>query len=345
VIAVVAVLCLLDGCASAPPRTDAEPTFFPPPPAEPRLQLLASYSGSNDVEEVSGFRKFVAGEEVERRIGRAHGVAWHDGRIYVCDPGLPHVVVIDLAKKEMRLLDPERPAMFKKPLEIAIAPDGWKYITDTAHRKVIVYDSEDRYRKAFGDPDSWRPVGIAADADRLYVSDAANHAVVVLERASGTELMRFGEKGSGEGDFFYPTSLALGPEGDLYVSDSFNFRIQRLESDGAFVRSVGSVGRKLGNFARPKGVAVDREGRIYALDGAFDNCQIFDPEGKLLLFFGGAGGGPGSMNLPAVVSVEYDAVEAFRDRVAPGYDIDYVVFVSSQAGPFKVNVYGLLRKR
>ena len=198
------------------------------------------------------------------------------------------------------------------------------------------------YRKALG------TLGLSAQSGifrRCFVSDAANHAVVVLDRASGAELLRFGEKGSGEGDFFYPTSLALGPEGDLYVSDSFNFRVQRLEPDGSFVRSVGSVGRKLGQFARPKGVAVDREGRIFALDGAFDNCQIFDPEGKLLLFFGGAGGSPGSMNLPAVVKVEYDAVEAFRDRVAPGRDIEYVVLVTSQAGPFKVNVYGLLRER
>jgi hypothetical protein len=104
------------------------------------------------------------------------------------------------------------------------------------------------------------------------------------------------------------------------------------------------VGRNLGNLARPKGVAVDRESRVFVLDGAFENCQIFDEEGALLLFFGGPGDQPGATNMPACVRVDYDAVDAFRDRVKEGYDLEFILFVTSQLGPYRVSVYGLLRK-
>lgn len=330
------------GCAGAPKEEPTPAIFYPPPPAEPRLQLLATFSASDDLKQVSGFRRFVVGEDDRIAVQRAHGVAWHAGRLYVCDPGGSHVFVFDVAASDVRLLDAANRGMFRKPIEIAVAPDGWKYVTDTGHRRVIVYDDQDRYQRAYGEPDRWRPVGIAATTDLLYVTDLANHCLVVLDRRTGSEVCRIGAKGREEGKFYNPLSVAIGPGGDLYVSDSFNFRIQRLRPDGTFVRSYGSIGRSPGQFARPRGVAVDAEGRIYAVDAAFENVQIFDNEGRLLLFFGGPGAQRGALNLPASVRIAYDAVAAFQDKVAPGRSIDYVFFVTSQTGPNKVNVYGLL---
>jgi sugar lactone lactonase YvrE len=342
----VAIAALLVGCASSGvAKPHAVEVFYPPPPAEPRLQLLARFSDSSDIHQDSSFKRFIAGDEPKRSIERAQGMAWHAGSLYVCDPGVAHVVVCDLVKRELRALDPGRRRVFRKPLDIAIAPDGWKYITDTVQRRVVVYDREDRYQGTFGDPAAWRPVGIATTPDRLYVTDVANHVLVELDRKTGRELARIGRGGNGKGEFHYPVAVAVGPQGDLYVADSFNFRVQRLRPDGTFVSSIGKAGRQLGDFARPRGVAVDREGRIYALDGAFENCQIFNAEGKLLMFFGGPGSQPGAINLPGAVRVSYAAADAFRERVAAGFDIEYVVFVSSQAGLHKVNAYGFLRKR
>ena len=341
-----AAMAGLSGCQSPPAREPIPEVFYPGPPEEARLQLLARYTDSVDVEEPDSFTRFVAGgEEVRMVVTRAHGVAWHSGRIYVCDPGAPAVIVFDLPGRQMRKLEPEMRGLFKKPLDIEITADGWKYVTDTAHRKVLVFNAEDKYQTAFGDPETWRPVGIAATDKELFVTDAANHAVVVLDRKTGAELRRLGTVGKADGEFYYPVSIDVGPDNDLYVSDSFNFRVQRLRADGTFIRSFGAVGRNLGNLARPRGVSVDREGRVYVLDGAFQNCQVFDPEGKLLLYFGAPGGGPGAVNMPSNIEIDYEAVDAFRGRVAPGYELDYVLFITSQAGPNKVNVYGFLRKK
>ena len=336
--AVVAPACA--GGPKAPPAT-----FYHPPPAEPRLQFLGSLRGAEDLAPTSGFRRFVVGNEEEKRIVRAHGLAWHQGRLYVCDAGLPHVLVFDFNRKEMRLLAPDQPGMFKKCVDIAIAPDGTKYVTDTEHRRVIVFDEKDAYRGAFGNPEAWKPVGIAVASDRLYVTDVQNHQIVVLDRNTGAELSRFGAKGAAEGQLYFPLSIRVGPDGDLYVSDGFNFRVQRLRPDGTVVRTYGKIGRTPGSFARPRGLAFDREGRIFVVDAAFENIQILDNDGRLLLFFGAPGGAPDSLNLPYAVVVDYDAVPAFAGRVAPGHEIEYVLFATSQTGPSKINVYGLLRQR
>jgi hypothetical protein len=80
------------------------------------------------------------------------------------------------------------------------------------------------------------------------------------------------------------------------------------------------------------------------VDAAFENVQVFNEAGQILLFFGGAGLIPGAINLPADVAVDYDNVDLFADRVAPGYSIQYLVLVTSQFGINKVNVYGLLKQ-
>jgi len=78
-----------------------------------------------------------------------------------------------------------------------------------------------------------------------------------------------------------------------------NFRVQILEPDGTFVRSIGVAGDAPGGFAKPKGVAVDPRGRIMVVEGLHDAVQFFDWDGRLLLSLGASGSGPGEFWLPA----------------------------------------------
>ena len=347
-----AVLLVAGGCASGRrERSSASPSastvFYPAAPEQPRLQLLAHYARAEDLVAIGAFERFVVGEAVGAGRGelvKPYGVGWHRGRLYVCDAAAAHVIVYDFERKEVRPIDPERSGAFAKPIDIAIAPDGWKYITDTGQRRVHVYDADDRYRQSFGTPEAWKPTGIAASTDRLFVTDVQAHCVFVLDRRTGREIARLGKEGGGQGEFHFPVSAALGPDGDLYVTDSFNSRVQRLRPDGTWVRSFGSLGKGPGQFSRPRGVSVDQEGRVYVVDAAFENVQIFDEKGQLLLFFGGPGAKPGDMNLPASIRVSTEAIPYFKDRVAPGHSIEGVVFVTSQFGVNKVNVYGILAK-
>jgi DNA-binding beta-propeller fold protein YncE len=163
----------------------------------------------------------------------------------------------------------------------------------------------------------------------------------VLDKSSGATRFTFGRSGGKEGEFAFPTNVAIGPFGDVYVTDTMNFRVQRFTSDGKFVRTYGSIGVNPGQFSRPKGVAVDRDGRIYVADAAFENVQILDDEGRPLLFFGEPGGSPQNINLPTAVVVDYDAVPLFQKYADPRFKLECVIVVASQFGNSKLNVFGL----
>ena len=76
------------------------------------------------------------------------------------------------------------------------------------------------------------------------------------------------------------------------------------------------------------------------VDAAFENVQILDFDGAPLTVFGGPGDGPGNINLPTVVKIDYDNVEYFQKYAAPGFEIEYIVLVASQFGPYKVSAFG-----
>ena len=110
--------------------------------------------------------------------------------------------------------------------------------------------------------------------------------------------------------------------------------------------AIGHAGVAPGMFARPKGVAVDRQGLAYVVDAATQVVQIFDTEGRLLLFFAQAGASAqGEVVLPATVKVDYDNISYFQKFVAPGRQLDYLIFVTSQFGGQKVSVYGFLKQK
>ena len=121
--------------------------------------------------------------------------------------------------------------------------------------------------------------------------------------------------------------------------------VQVYDLEGKYLRTIGRQGVAAGLFARPKGVAVDRQGLAYVVDAATQVVQIFDTEGRLLLFFGQAGASTqGEVILPAAVKVDYDNLSYFQKYVAPGYQCEYLILVTSQYGGQKVSVYGFLKK-
>ena len=93
-------------------------------------------------------------------------------------------------------------------------------------------------------------------------------------------------------------------EGNVYVTDTFNARVQVFTADGEFVREWGKRGSSAGTFMRPKGIAVDPDDHIYVVDSDFNNVQVFDTDGHTLMFFGDRGLGPGAFTLPAGIFVD-----------------------------------------
>ncbi|MBZ0089482.1 MAG: hypothetical protein K8H90_03780, partial [Thermoanaerobaculia bacterium] len=286
------------------------------------------------------------GEQLDIKLDKAYGVALHGGRIYVCDTNAT-VLVFDLAAREFGPLAGAEAGEGKlsQPQNIAVDPEGNKYVADVGRGQVVVFDRDDRYVRAIGSETPWRPVDVAVLGERVYVADYENRAVRIFARANGEPLGTIGDRGEPAERLDRPTNLAIDSEGFLWVSDFGRFQILKYDLDGKFLLAVGRPGDNLGDFARPRGVAVDREGNLYAVDASFNNVQIFNRDGRLLLFFSGPGFEPGQLQLPADVAIDYDNVSHFRAFAGPDFEIEYLVLVTSQFGPRQVNVFGFGKDR
>lgn len=134
-----------------------------------------------------------------------------------------------------------------------------------------------------------------------------------------------GKIGVRAGEFNYPTAVAIGPEGTVYVADGYNDRIQAFDGQGAFLRKWGGpfalniFGPFNGWFATVTGVAVDRQGKLFAADFYNHRIQKFSADGGFLTSFGSRGDGPGQFEYAIGVAVADDgtlfAVDFGNDRI------------------------------
>jgi DNA-binding beta-propeller fold protein YncE len=333
---------VLGGCASTTKKQTEGPIFYPPLPNPPRIQYLKTFSTERDLGANSSFSDFILGQDAggETLINKPYGVAVANGKIFVVDTRGPGYVIFDLKTKRVKTVYGAGPGRMKKPINITIDKAGNRYVSDTGLGQVLEFDKQDKFIRAFGRINQFKPTDMAIRGDNMYVVDIANHKIHVLSLLDGHTIKIIGKVGSKAGEFFQPTNIAIGPDGYLYVGDTGNFRVQTISQDGKFVKSFGHVGSGLGQFARPKGVSVDHEGRLYVVDAAFANVQVFDQLGRLLMFFGGPGPHSDNLLLPTDITIDYDNVGLFQQYAAPNFKLEYVILVTNQFGRNKANVYG-----
>jgi DNA-binding beta-propeller fold protein YncE len=151
-------------------------------------------------------------------------------------------------------------------------------------------------------------VAVAADGT-LYVIDSLQDQIRVFDR-NGTPIATWGERGEGPGQFmfedrgYYWGDLALGPDGNLYVLDPFNGRVQVLAPDGTFLREFGEPGAGKGQLAAPSGIGNDGDGRVYVTEFGNRRLQIFDSGGQFLAAWAPSAAAGGPFLAPADVAVD-----------------------------------------
>jgi sugar lactone lactonase YvrE len=294
------------------------------------------------------FIDFIVGEPPPTPpLVKPYGLAVHDGKVFVCDTVKYVIEVFDYKNRRSSIFAPKGEGKFQLPINLTIDRDGTRYVADTGREQVLIYDAQGAYVSAIGKRDEMRPTDVAVSADRLYITDLTHHAVRVYNKSDRSFLFTIPADPAATnapGRLFQPTNLTLDNQGHLLVSDTGGNMVQIYDADGKFIRTIGRQGVAPGLFARPKGIAVDRDGHVYVVDAATQVVQIFDLEGRLLMFFGQAGATlQGEVVLPAAVEVDYDNVGLFQKYVAPGRQLDYLIFVTSQFGGQKVSVYGFLK--
>lgn len=339
----VGMLALAAGCHTAPGQ--AEPlVFFPSPPGAPRIQFLTWASGAEQVEPQSDwFEDFVLGEENlgQRMIDKPYGVAARDGVVYVCDTKGLCLTRLDFKKHTYSVMGAQGPGRLRKPINIVIDQTGHKFVADPVREQIVVFGPDDQYVTAFDVPKPARPVDVAVYGNELYVLDNDESCqIVVLDRSTGKVLRSFGEPGAEPGQFRIPGSICVDAEGYLYVSDTHNWRIQKLTRDGKPVWVRGTAGYQLGQFGRPRGIRAGPDDIIYVVDGATEIVQMFGAkEGQLLMRFGGPGNAPGALSLPSTLATDATSLPYFKKYLHKDFKAEYLLFVASQYGNRLINVY------
>ena len=331
---------LLSACAGGTPGdADTGPIFYPPLPELPRLQFLMTINTEDDIDGSSG-SSLLGGTKETRGFGRPFDVAHEKGKIYVADPEFAAIVTIDLAGKKFDFIQETEGGPFQRPMSIFVDAKDHKYIADAGREQILVLDETNAFLRAYGRKGQFRPLAAVVDGEYVYVCDVRDNEIEVLDRKSGDLIRKIGKQGFDDGQFQWPTRLALDSNDGLYVTDFMNFRIQKLDRDGRFVRQIGETGTFPGATPRPKGIAVDRDGYLYVIDGAFELVQIFDSNtAEVLLGFGKFGPKPGSNWLPSGIDIDYDNLEYFSRYVDKNFRAKYLVYVVNQAGLQMLNVY------
>lgn len=218
---------------------------------------------------------------------------------------------------------------FVEPRAIAASPDGKLFVIDKTGR-VQRFDAHGRFEHSWtmpdDSPDQRKPSGICVDSQgRVLVADTHRHRVVVFD-LDGSELFRFGERGTGPGQFILPTDVAVDHDGFIHVSEyGGNDRISKFDREGRYLLSFGDIAAGAGALQRPSGLAIDAENRLWVADAGNHRICCFSVDGTLLKTVGRPGTGPGRFHFPRDVAVLADGRLAVADC-----GNDRVVFVAAQ---------------
>jgi hypothetical protein len=112
-----------------------------------------------------------------------------------------------------------------------------------------------------------------------------------------------GSFGTGNNQYNDPVQSAVAANGDIYVLDRSNSRVQVLDGNGNFVFQFGSAGGGPGQFQSPEGIAISPNNFVYVVDAGHYKVQAFDLSGVWQFEFGSQGAGNGLFLSPVGVAV------------------------------------------
>lgn len=223
-------------------------------------------------------------------LGWAYGIDVDaGGNLYVADSNEDRVVKFSGEGEYISAFDEN----IKNNFDVAVYNNGIIGVSSAGTSKVVLFDANLKsLNRDFAGTSSNAAVngglrGLAVDnANFVYVLDnsaRAGEAVRKYDPNSNQPVLRFGtNQGAGPGQFRGATDLAVDDRnGDVYVVDQGNNRVQRFDRDGRFVSEFGTAGRGNGQFDRPYGIAIDKDGYVYVADTGNKRVQKFAP-GRVL---------------------------------------------------------------
>jgi uncharacterized protein (TIGR03663 family) len=166
------------------------------------------------------------------------------------------------------------PGQLNRPLQPVIAPEGSVYVPEENNNRISVFNSAGQFVTTIG-----------------QLGDRSMTGGIFLQR---------------------PNAVAVGPNGDLYIVDTWNFRIQEIDPNGLLVRLWGSEHLQGANaqtqpfdgFWGPRMVAIDPQGNVYVADTGNKRVRVYTASGTYIRDIGSAGSQPGQLEEPTGLAID-----------------------------------------
>ena len=326
-----------DDQAKTPQVIDYSNIVWPNPPAIARIKYQAFYAAQklSQVEQpnnkkakwmdrLAGTQPASDGGRVLFQLAEPYGMAVDSkNNLYIADQKVGAIFIFNTDTREADLIKNKVNAHFARIIGLAMDDGDRLFVSDPGLHHVLVFDANHKAEDVITEGMN-EPGGLAIDRENrlLYVSDVALDQVLVYDADSLKLLRKMGTTGKNHelmtpGDFAKPTGLAVDSEGNLYVCDTLNDRIEVFDADGKFITTYGKNGDGPGYFARPKGIAIDSDGHIWVADGMEDRVQVFTNQWQLCITFGGHGLLPGQFQ--GIVGITIDKNNrVFTSEIYPG---------------------------
>ncbi|MEC9416886.1 MAG: 6-bladed beta-propeller, partial [Thermoproteota archaeon] len=151
------------------------------------------------------------------------------------------------------------------------------------------------------------PQHLAFDSENnIYVTDLGNSRVQKFD-STGNFLAEWGNRGSNDGEFGYPTGIAVSNE-FVFVVDNKNHDVQKFTLDGEFISKWGGFGKDAGFFKSPRGMTISDDEFVYVVDSGNARIQKFTLDGEYVSNFGQSGKLGGNFVTPVDLAINSDKI-------------------------------------
>lgn len=280
--------------------------YSPAATAKPKASWMDRLAGAQSEDQKVNVKTFPF-----QMIG-PYGIAFDSkGLVYVADQRVGAIFIFNPETRDTQMIRNGYEAHFGWINCLAVDDDDRLFVSDAKMHHVLIFNPKHEVESQISEG-LVNPVGLAIDtANRfLYVVDTQQDQVLVYDADSLKLLRRIGTGGKNHflttpGDFAAPQGVALDSDGNVYVTDTLNDRVEIFDADGNFISAFGKNGDGPGYFARPKGIAIDSDGHIWVADEVQDRLQVFNKEGQLLTYIGqGHGQLPGQFQTLIGVAID-----------------------------------------
>ena len=200
-----------------------------------------------------------------------------DGTIFVSNAEKHKIHVFDADRHFVKSFGQEgaEKGQLQSPMSVAITTNGLLYVAHNNGVDVMRYDGA--FVRRIGCGTLKEPWDVSVHQGDVFVADTGNHRVAVFSQ-DGNLIRTIGSQGTGPGQFKYPTSVAISPDGELYVSDYSNGRVQVLTPQGAYIREFGK-----GQLNTQHKLLFSGDKHVLVADQGNNRVAVFNQNGALVL--------------------------------------------------------------